>query len=120
MSDLRKQIMVVDDEDGVLESFEVILSGDYNLIMARSGFEALSILKEKSPDLIFLDVRMPGMDGIEVLRNLKKMHSKIDVVIVTATEGGYRKEVEELGIRHYIEKPFDVFKIEAITKEILS
>src|SRR5262249_30210812 len=69
--DLRPVILVVDDDEGLRESFRLILDDEYNLLEAPDGARALDILRSTHVDLVLLDVRLPGMGGVEVLERLK-------------------------------------------------
>ncbi len=79
-----KTILVIDDELSVRESFDVVLKDEYKVIMSEGGHQALEIVKHGAPDLIILDIIMPQMDGIEVLRKLKEMNCRSPVVVVTS------------------------------------
>jgi CheY-like chemotaxis protein len=120
MADLDKQIVVVDDDQGILESFDAILGDDYYLVTIDNGLEAIEYVRSHKPKLIFLDVKMPEISGIEILRRLR--HEKIDsaVVIVTATPQHHiETESEQLGITAYLHKPLEVDEIEDITRRVL-
>lgn len=72
MENLSKRILVVDDDQGILDSFEVLLGDRYDLVKAENGYEALRILETNPPQLMFLDIKMPGLDGIDVLKRLQE------------------------------------------------
>ncbi len=121
MKNLSKRILVVDDDQGILDSFEVLLGDRYNLLTAESGYEALRILETDSPQLIFLDIKMPGLDGIDVLRRLQDNHKKVDVVIITASDQERtEREARSLGVIEYLKKPLDIFEIDRIATQVLS
>ncbi len=81
MVNLTKRILVVDDDQGILDSFEVLLGDRYDLIRAENGYEALRILESNPPQLIFLDIKMPGIDGIDILKKLQKDKKNVEVMI---------------------------------------
>jgi len=114
---VRATILVVDDDVGVRESFEAVLAKDYDLLFATQGSEALRILTGRDVNLVLLDVRMPGMDGIEVLRRIKELNEQTEVVIITAVKS-LKTAVEaiKLGASDYITKPFDTHEILALIK----
>ena len=120
MGYLDKEIVVVDDDQGILESFDAMLGDDYPLVTLDNGFDAIEYVKSHKPRLIFLDIKMPGMNGIEVLKRLRQDKVDTAVVIVTATtQAHYEGEAEELGITAYLRKPFEVDDVEDITSRVL-
>jgi putative two-component system response regulator len=105
-------VLVVDDEEGIRESIRMILSDDYEVLSAPDGEVALKILKARDLDLVFLDIRMPGMDGMEFLRRAKGIKPDVEIIIITAF-ASLDTAVEALryGVMDYIEKPFRVDRI---------
>ena len=100
-------IMVVDDEQMVLKLLERTLKpAGYDVVLASDGNSALKLLEEHSPDLIILDVMMPGLNGFQVLR-LMRQRSNIPVIMLTARrEVGTARDALNLGADDYIRKPF--------------
>jgi DNA-binding NtrC family response regulator len=120
MGYLDKQIVVVDDDQGILESFDVMLGDEYPLVTLDNGFEAVEYVKSHRPRLMFLDIKMPGISGMDVLKKLRREKIDIAVVIVTATtQHHYEREAEGLGISAYLRKPFEVDDVETITRRVL-
>ena len=102
------KIMVVDDERGVRESFEMILKiKDYEVNTFEDGESAISSLKKDLYDMAFIDYKLPGMDGIEVLRKIKEIDPNVEVIIVTAyaSESSHANAIT-LGALEYLRKPF--------------
>ena len=121
MADFSKRILVVDDDQGILDSFEVLLGDRYDLVKAENGYEALRVLETAPPRLMFLDIKMPGLDGIDVLRRLQENQKKVDVVIITATDQEKTEdEAKSLGVIDYLKKPLDIFELDRITAQVLS
>ena len=90
-----KKILLVDDEESIHLLYREELEGEgYNVYSALSGIDALQELKIISPDLIILDINMPGMNGIEVLRQIKNLYPNIPVVLCSA----YQEYKQELGV----------------------
>ena len=115
-------ILVVDDEPDVGMIFHRVL-GDagYDVVSAASGNECLRALKKQSPDLVFLDLRMPGMDGVEALRRLRETHPDLTVVIMTAYQTvGSAVETMRLGAYDYLIKPLETEKVLSIAKQALA
>lgn len=120
MENLSKRILVVDDDQGILDSFDVLLGEQYHLLKAKNGFEALHILENDPPQLMFLDIKMPGLNGIDILKKLKK-DQRVDVVVITASsQEGIEEEVRSLGVIDYLKKPLDIFEVERITSQCLN
>ncbi len=110
----RKAILVVDDESGVRESLRQILKPHYEVYTAATGDEALECLKRKKIDLVTLDIKMPGISGMEVLKKIKETRKGIEVLLVTAY-GTFANAEEAVlyGAGDFIVKPFDVLEITA-------
>ncbi|MBM4306233.1 MAG: response regulator [Deltaproteobacteria bacterium] len=121
MEHLSKRILVVDDDQGILDSFEVLLGDRYDLVMADNGYEALRIIETKPPHLVFLDIRMPGLDGLDVLKRLRKDQKEMGVVIITATRREEtEREAKSLGAIDFLMKPLNIVEVERITSQVLS
>jgi DNA-binding NtrC family response regulator len=112
--------LVVDDEPAVLETFETILEGRFEVLTARSGKDALDKIAKESINLVFLDIAMPDMDGMQVLRKIKEYDENLPVIMATATDSA-RKAVEamQLGASNYITKPFDVDEVITVAEKAL-
>lgn len=102
-------ILVVDDRQEVRRFFQKVLSLEgYVVAVVGSGQEALAVLEKGCPDLVFLDLRMPGMDGIETLRRIRAKDTGARVVIVTANPDlETAREAMVLGASDYLGNPFD-------------
>jgi len=114
------QILIVDVDKSIIESFKQLFSGKYGVIDAYNGEEALKCIREHAVDLIFLDYRIPGDDGLEVLKKIKEIDADIPVIIITAF-GTFETIIQSisLGAYDYIEKPLDIDKINILTKRAL-
>ena len=106
-------ILIVDDETTILKSLSGILSDEgYEVLTASNGYEALKIIEEESPDLVLLDIWMPGMDGIETLREIKRTNPFLQVIIISG-HGTIETAVKamRLGGYDFIEKPLSIEKV---------
>ena len=105
----KKCILAIDDVAFVLSRITDVLGKDYNMVTVNSGARALRYLSRNKPDLILLDIRMPAMDGFEVLREIRAMKDRADIPIIMLTAMDDKQSViksVELGIHDYVLKPF--------------
>lgn len=111
----QEPICVVDDDQGVLDSFDAMLGDEYPLLMADNGIDAMTLLDENTPRLLFLDIKMPGLNGLEVLQRIRERDLPVRVVVITALpQDHYEKLANQYGVYKYLRKPFDVFEVEEI------
>ncbi len=104
----KRAILIVDDELGVRESLKMILMPGYQVHTAVNGEEALHSIQKDQIDLVALDLRMPGLPGIEVLRQIKKNDPDIEVIVITAYGTAEdAKEAVRNGAGDFITKPFN-------------
>ncbi len=118
---MKKKILIVDDQFGIRVLLNEIFKKDgYETFQAASGLQALEIVGKDRPDLVILDMKIPGMDGIEILRRLKKYDSSIQVIMMTAYgELDMINEAMSLGaITHFV-KPFDIDEVRDVIKNQL-
>lgn len=117
---MKKKILVVDDELSTRESFRMMLKDKYTVFTVESGEEAIKSVEKDYPHLIFLDILMPGMDGIKVLRELKEIDKDLIIIVITATKSiKTAVTAMKLGAYDYITKPFDVDEINLIVEKAL-
>ena len=105
---LRPVALVVDDEESVRESFRLVLDQDYDVLDVPDGARALDIVRAHHVDIVLLDIRLPEMDGIEVLERIKALDDSVEVILVTAVKT-VRTAVAamKLGAFDYLTKPFE-------------
>ena len=115
-------VMVIDDQPGIRRLLAEVLQEDgYNVAIAANGHEALQKVKEITPQLILMDMKMPGMDGLETFRELKKAGKGERVIMMTAYgELELVKEALNLGAYKYLTKPFDINLIKKIVAEAVT
>lgn len=104
------KVLIVDDEPEVRQVLQEFLSGrGYDVLVAESGLEALRMLGVDQPDLVLLDVMMPGMDGVETLRRIVALRQPVPVIMVTANADiATTSKLLAMGAVDYIPKPFDL------------
>jgi len=106
-------VLIVDDESTIIDSLEGILSDDgFEVIHAYNGYEALKKIESHAPDIVLLDIWMPGMDGIDTLKEIKKMTPNLPVVMITG-HGSIESAVDatKSGAFDFLEKPLSIDKV---------
>jgi DNA-binding NtrC family response regulator len=116
----RPAVLVVDDDPGVRESFRLILEDHYDVVDVPDGPSALDVVRASQVDLVLLDIRMTGMDGIEVLERIKAIDEGIEVILVTAVKT-VRTAVAamKLGAFDYLTKPFEEDELLSLSRRAL-
>lgn len=117
----RAVILIVDDERGPRESLRMILAPGHEVICARDGIEALEVLQAAAVDLVTLDLNMPGIQGEELMRTIRREFPSVELIIVT----GYgtlenAAEAVRYGVSDYLQKPFDVVQVSAAVHRALA
>lgn len=108
-----KKILIVDDQEGIrLLLDEVFKSEQYEPYLAANGIEALKLVKEVEIDCVLLDLRIPGMDGLEIIRRIKEVNDTIPIFMMTAfAEQETIDTANELGVEKYFTKPFNILDV---------
>ena len=107
---MKGKVLIVDDQFGIrILLNEVLQKAGYQTFQAANGVQALEIVNKHSPDLVLLDMKIPGMDGIEILKRMKVIDQDIRVIIMTAYgELDMIQEAKDLGALTHFAKPFDI------------
>jgi CheY-like chemotaxis protein len=104
-----KRVLIVDDEPELTDVVREYLQEQYEVVVANSGTAALASFKQTRPDVVFLDINMPGPSGVEVLKLLRRADPTLPVVMVTVnTEVAVVQECLREGAFAYVPKPFDL------------
>lgn len=122
MVECKPRLLVVDDEQEQCDSIKSYFSRrNFLVFSALTGEEALSLIKKHKPDLVLLDMKLPGMEGIEVLRILRQYDKDTKVAMVTGDilNDEEMKEITSLGIVDFLSKPVDFQTLEKLTKKAL-
>ncbi|MBP3965951.1 MULTISPECIES: response regulator [Paenibacillus] len=106
----NKKVLIVDDQNGIrILLMEVFSSEGYTTFQAPNGKLALEIVRNEAPDLVLLDMKIPGMDGLEILKHVKAINKDIKVIMMTAYgELDMIKEATDHGALMHFTKPFDI------------
>ena len=109
MAERRKTVLVVDDDEGMRDTLTAVLKSDYRVLRAATGEAALQMMESEDIDLMLLDVRLPGINGFEVLKITKENYPYIEVIVISVMkELEAAIEAMRYGAYHYISKDFDV------------
>ncbi len=115
-----KTILVVDDDEGMRDTLGAILKKNYRVKLAVTGEEALAVLKREDVDLMLLDVRLPGINGLEVLKIVKENYHLIEVIMISAiNEVETAVQAMKHGAYHYIAKEFDYDELRSLVRNAL-
>jgi DNA-binding NtrC family response regulator len=116
----KDTILVVDDENGVRQSFNMVLKDDYHVLLAGTGQEAMDIFKKNSIDLILLDILLPDVNGLDLLAKLVETDPNAEIIMVTAVnEIQTAVQAIKLGAYEYIIKPFVVDDVLIVIRRAL-
>lgn len=122
MSNIKHTVLVIDDQPGIRRLLmEVLTEEGYTVHVAANGYEGIQKVKDLKPVLILMDMKMPGMDGIETLRELKRLNQADKVIMMTAYgELELVNIARELGAYAYITKPFDIIDLCSMIAKLIS
>ena len=112
-----RNILIVDDQRGIRLLLEEVFSREgYNVFQAVNGLEALSIIENNNIDCILLDMKIPGMNGFEILKQIRERNFVMPIFMMTAFgDQEMMEEAKNLGVVKYFTKPFNIFEV---TKEV--
>jgi two-component system, response regulator, stage 0 sporulation protein F len=118
---MKNKLLIVDDQYGIrILLHEIFKKEGYETFQAANGVQALGIIENDRPDLVLLDMKIPGMDGIEILKRLKAIDSTIEVIMMTAYgELDMIQEAKDLGAINHFAKPFDIDEIRQAVRKVL-
>jgi len=118
---MNKKLLIVDDQYGIRMLLDEIFQKEgYETYQAANGQEALEIVKKENPHLVILDMKIPGMDGLEILKHIKQIDEQVKVIIMTAYgELDMIQEAMKLGAITHFAKPFDIEEIKVAVKKEL-
>ncbi|QTD40740.1 response regulator [Sporosarcina sp. Te-1] len=108
-----RSLLIVDDQTGIRLLLEEVFKREgFNTRLAANGTEALQSVEENKPDCVLLDMKMPGMDGIEVLKRIKKGWPDVPVIMMTAYgEIELTENAIDIGAAQYFTKPFNIYEV---------
>jgi DNA-binding NtrC family response regulator len=115
------KILVIDDEQGIRDLLDALLSRKgYDVVLAESGRKGLELFRRERPDVLVLDLKMPEMDGLTVLRQIRSLDPRMPVIILTgAGTAEAEQQVRALGVTEYVEKEFSLHLLGDALKRLL-
>ncbi|HPF20130.1 MAG TPA: response regulator [Syntrophomonas sp.] len=118
---MKGKILIVDDQKGVRRLLEELFKKEgWDVKVASDGQEAISLVKEKLPDIILMDVKMPNMNGLEASQVILQAHSQIPIIMMTAYgEIEVVMKALEAGVRKCITKPFDIMVLRDMVNHLM-
>ena len=116
------KILVIDDESGIRDLLHTLLRRKgYDVVLAESGQKGLELFRLEQPDVIVLDLKMPGMHGLTVLQHIRNLDPKKPVIILTgAATAETERQVRALGMTEYVEKEFSLHLLGDSLKRLLN
>lgn len=114
------KILIVDDQFGIRALLnEIFKKEGYTVFQAANGMQALNMFEEKEPDLVILDMKIPGMNGIEIYNRMKRLQDCVRVIFMTAySEQEMFEKSEHIDALAYFSKPFDINEMRSTVKNI--
>ena len=115
------KILVIDDEQGIRDLLDTLLRRKgYDVILADTGEKGLEVFRRARPDVVVLDLKMPGMDGLTVLQQIRRLNPTQPVIILTGAGSPEREQqVWALGVTEYVEKEFSLHLLGDALKRLL-
>jgi DNA-binding NtrC family response regulator len=116
------KVLVIDDEAGIRSLLDTLLSRKgYEVVLASSGQKGLELFRRERPDVVVLDLKMPEMDGLTVLKELRRIDSQRPVVVLTgAATPEMEQQVSALGVTEFVEKEFSLHRLGDALKRLLN
>jgi two-component system NtrC family response regulator len=121
MKDERRRVLVVDEEQAIIDVFHEHLAVEYDVTSTLNGKRAVELFRVSRPHLMFLDVAMAGINGLDILKTVKEVDPTVPVIMITASrDHGLAAEALKHGAFSYLPKPFDAKYLEHLVAAALS
>jgi two-component system response regulator (stage 0 sporulation protein F) len=115
----RPLILVADDDPQVLNVLQLCLIEDFELVLAGDGIQAVERAVARQPDLILMDIKMPGLKGLEAIRQIRKLGIDVPVIVMTGfSELLDDTEIRHLKVAHCLAKPFDIKAVIRLIRDL--
>lgn len=120
MDEKRPTVLIIDDDESIRDTLEAILQKDYHVLKAPNGHTGLQLIHTHEIQIVLLDLLLPDLNGLEILKQIKDRFSDIEVIMITAVkEVGTAVQAMKLGAYHYITKAFDYDEILALIQKVV-
>ncbi len=103
---MRPKVLVVEDDDAVLETIQLMLMNEFNVLIARNGAEAIRLFEFAKPEVVLLDILLPDIDGVKVAEEILKRDQNAIIIGITAYARRRGKDLLNSGAKEVLEKPF--------------
>ena len=118
---MKKRVLLIDDEARVRASLKMVLEPNYEILQAADAQEGLDTFRKEGPDLVLLDVILPGTDGLAVLQTLRSESRMTPVIMLTGTKSVKTAvDAMKMGAADYLSKPFDVDELRIVVDRALN
>jgi len=119
----KKTILIVDDNEDITTTYRVVLDRmGYGVVVVKDGLEVLDVIEKVKPDLVLLDVLLPGLSGSEICKSIKETAQTRDIPVVAITasvSADTRKRMKEVGADEFLLKPIDVSDLNRVIKQFI-
>jgi len=119
----KKTILIVDDNEDIITTYRVVLDRmGYGVVVVKDGLEVLDVIEKVKPDLVLLDVVLPGLSGSEICKSIKETAQTRDIPVVAITasvSADTRKRMKEVGADEFLLKPIDVSDLNRVIKQFI-
>jgi CheY-like chemotaxis protein len=119
----KKTILIVDDNEDIITTYRVVLDRmGYGVVVVKDGLEVLDVIEKVKPDLVLLDVLLPGLSGSEICKSIKETAQTRDIPVVAITasvSADTRKRMKEVGADEFLLKPIDVSDLNRVIKQFI-
>ncbi len=119
---MKHKVLVVEDEPQMQWLLQkVLVNNNCQVISTDNGRNAVQLMREKLPNAVILDIRLPGMNGIEILRRMRRVNKRVGIIIITAYRTNQNfEEANMLGADRFISKPFDITQLMFTLQQLIS
>ncbi len=119
-STFQKKVLITEDDHDLREIYFIALKDYFKIKTAKDGEEAINISKIWKPDLVLMDLQLPGIDGLEASKSIIGIHKKVKVIAISAYDTISEKTIKNAGVLKYIKKPIRLKALVKIVKDLIN